>query len=226
MLFAVGGRCGGRGGTWLAVGLDRSVWGHAPGRVCCVGGSLAAGQLAVHGQQCPSPVTSGDLWVDGGGGGVGGSLAAGREWSPTCDKRGPVGGWGGMWDAWPRVCGSRAVPCQGRGLCCIPPDRALTHTFATSAPHHCRVMCVSFHLKQEWGGQPFFPGTGALEEAGEYQARCCGLSQAQQPASSLLARTCSAPDLACLGCGVRKCLVMGLQLPNSLLPSCRERGTA
>lgn len=30
-------------------------------------------------------------------------------------------------------------------------------------------MCVSFHLKQEWGGQPFFPGTGALEETGEYQ---------------------------------------------------------
>lgn len=35
----------------------------------------------------------------------------------------------------------------------------------------CSVMCVSFHLKQEWGGQPFFPGTGALEEIGEYQVR-------------------------------------------------------
>ncbi|KAL4451553.1 hypothetical protein ABPG75_007215 [Micractinium tetrahymenae] len=34
-----------------------------------------------------------------------------------------------------------------------------------------RVMCVSFHLKQEWGGQPFFPGTGALEEVGEYQGK-------------------------------------------------------
>lgn len=33
-------------------------------------------------------------------------------------------------------------------------------------------MCVSFHLKQEWGGQPFFPGTGALDEIGEYQVTC------------------------------------------------------
>lgn len=33
-------------------------------------------------------------------------------------------------------------------------------------------MCVSFHLRQEWGGQPFFPGTGALDETGEYQASC------------------------------------------------------
>ena len=32
-----------------------------------------------------------------------------------------------------------------------------------------RVMTASFHLRQEWGGQPFFPGTGALTDVGEYQ---------------------------------------------------------
>ena len=29
-------------------------------------------------------------------------------------------------------------------------------------------------MKQEWGGQPFFPGTGALEETGEYQVGTAG----------------------------------------------------
>ncbi len=55
--------------------------------------------------------------------------------------------------------------------------RELPHALCISPPHQSKgplssfhsVMCVSFHLKQEWGGQPFFPGTGSLEEVGEYQ---------------------------------------------------------
>eukprot|EP00887_Chlorella_sp_A99_P001785 scaffold19.g1785.t1 len=34
-----------------------------------------------------------------------------------------------------------------------------------------RVLTVSFHLKQEWGGVPYYPGTGAAADQGEYGGR-------------------------------------------------------
>jgi hypothetical protein len=75
------------------------------------------------------------------------------------------------------VCwGSGSHACLALHLCCPPAACCQPAIIPPSAGPALpcplparRVMCVSFHLKQEWGGQPFFPGTGALEETGEYQ---------------------------------------------------------
>ena len=82
-------------------------------------------------------------------------------------------------------------------------------------------MCVSFHLKQEWGGQPFFPGTGALEEIGEYQV---GGGTAPVVAAATHVPLKPASRASVLHEGLASCCLRWRQRPLRL--PCRAKGTA